>query len=415
MATPIGFLDLPREIRDEIYSLLLHSGRIPNYAFTSSGHAFLKYGGLKNVHLAILRTNRQIGNEASEIFYKINRFVRVTIILEAAETSDLIATFASKYLPVPMIRPYPSATRLFKGFTMDYRISRTICPTDVAGWIEGVMLHRDLHLLCLNLEQHANMRFGFREITSHSITLLNPFESTDKSYPTIDQQKTLISPFAKLRGFQYFSVRGAVNPSLTSQINTQAQVGPQVSILGELRRQEQLGHEYLRQNQLDNSCEAWAGACKMIECLGMPSGALYASLTLPGSPVVDQLQELFCEFNQNLWATVIRTMEDNLNDHDLVHDLADMAIRGLSHALWKGAFPRANWKPSTEQKADMLRQKARVYRLTQDFRKALKEIKQAGKFCPDDPDVREERFMVECQLHWVDFAIGQLGQGLEDA
>lgn len=123
----------------------------------------------------------------------------------------------------------------------------------------------------------------------------------------------------------------------------------------------------------------------------MPSGVRYASLTLPGSP----------------WATVIRNMETNLNDHDLVRDLAESAIRGLSHALWKGAFPHATWKPSTEQKADLLRLKAKVYRLTQDFRKALKEVKQAGKFCPDDPDVREERFMVECQLCWEDFTIGQ--------
>ncbi|KAK7977783.1 hypothetical protein PG988_005273 [Apiospora saccharicola] len=407
MAPSIRFLDLPREIRDEIYSLLLHSIRVPNNAFTCSNGAVIKQSGLKNIHLAILRTNRQIGNEAKEVFYKTNRFVRVRILLETTDIGELLVNFASKYLPVPIVlRPY-AAFQPFKGFVMQYTVSRISNLAGPNGWVELAMLHRDLHLLCLCLKL-ANMMFDtFGAVTQHSITLYNPFKGKDESYPNIDQQKWLLSPFAKLRGFRNVSVQGAVNPSLASQVITQARAKPHFdaeAILGDLRRQEQLGHEYLRQNRLEESCEAWAGACKTIECLGMPSGALYASLTLPGSPWVDQLQELFSGLNQKLWTTFIRIMEAYLNDHDL----ADMAIRGLSHALWKGAFPRANWKPSTEQKADMLRQKARVYRLTQDFRKALKEIKQAGKFCPDDPDVREERFMVECQLHWVDFTIGQV-------
>lgn len=411
MAPLTGFLDLPREIRDEIYSLLLHSSRLPNPAFTCSGGAVIKYGGLKGVHLAILCTNRQVANEARDVFYRINRFVRVSILLDAADASDLMTAFSSKYLPVPMVLQSPSDVERFKGFIMEYTISRTRCRTNLAGWIEGVMLHRDLHLLCLSLEQHVNLRFNaFGAVTSHSITLRNPFESTDRSYPTIDQQKTLLSPFAKLRGFQYVSVYGAVDPSLAAHFMTQGRAKPYVdaeAILQDLRHQEQLGHDYLRQNQLDKAHETWAGACKTIECLGMPSGAFYPFLTLPGSPWMDQLQELFCELNQKLWATVIRIMEVNLNDHDLVYDLSDLAIRGLSHALWRGAFSRATWKPSSEQKADMLRQKARVYRLTQNFRKALKEIKQAGAFCPHDPDVREERFTVECQMNWVDFTIGQ--------
>lgn len=241
MPPPTGFFDLPREIRDEIYSLLLHSGRFPNNAFTCSSGAVLKYGGFKNVHLEILRTNRQVGNEAREVFYKTNRFVQVSIILEAEDKSDLVATFASKYLPVPMMLQSPSDVRHFKGFTMEYRTSRTICPTNLGGWIEGVVLQRDLHLLCLCLEQYANMRsHTFGAVTLHSITLLNPFERTDKSYPKIDQQKTLLSPFAKLRGFRYFSVRGTVDPSLASQISAQAGLKPLVGaevILEDLRRQ----------------------------------------------------------------------------------------------------------------------------------------------------------------------------------
>ncbi|KAK7920895.1 hypothetical protein PG985_008917 [Apiospora marii] len=400
MAPPIGFLDIPREIRDEIYSLLLRSGRLPNPASTSCG-AVVESGGLNDVHLAILRTNRQIGNEAREVFYKINRLVRVSVLLETADISDLLATFTSKYLPPPMIRQLEPAIDPFKGFVMDYTITRIKSLANHTGHITFVMLHSDLHLLSLCLE-HANIRSDtFGAVTKHSITLNNPFESTDKSYPTIDQQKMLLSPFAKLHGFRNVSVQGAVNPSLASQIVTQAQVKPHTdaeAILEDLRRQEQLGHEYLRQNQLDKSCEAWAGACKKIESITMPSGALYASLTLPGSPWMDQLQELFFELNQKLWATVIRIMEANLNDHDLVNDLADLAIRGLSHTLWKGAFRRTNWKPGSEQKAALLLQKSSIYRLRQNFRKALREVKRAEALCPDDPDVLGERLTVECHL-----------------
>ncbi|KAK8038984.1 hypothetical protein PG993_007395 [Apiospora rasikravindrae] len=406
-SSPTGLLDLPREIRDEIYSLLLCDFRPPKSTSTnSSGHA-LRYGGIKGLHLSILRVNRQIGNEAREIFYKTNRFVRVGVALEDQHWRNLLAGFASNYLPLPMVIQRRSTIKACKGFIMTYKISQPKPSEENLRRLEFVILHRDLHLLCLCLETATLKADAFREVTKHRITLHNPFGSTDESYPTIDQQQALLSPISKLNGFQNVLVQGVVGLSLASQIMTRIQVQPQINmdeIMKDLRHQEQLGHMYLEQNLLGKSCEAWANACKKMEFLGKSRNFHLIPLVV-FLQSVDELQELFCEINHKLGTNMIRLMEANLDDPELVGDLASSALGGLSHALWRGAFPTARWKPHPVQKAGMLRQKARVYRLSGRFQKALKEIKQAGAYCPDDPDIREERFTVEWTLYWADFTV----------
>lgn len=63
-STPFRFLDLPGEIRNKIYFLVLTYSR----PFTVT----LQFGGSNTT--ALLRTNKQIYNEASLIFYQQNTF-----------------------------------------------------------------------------------------------------------------------------------------------------------------------------------------------------------------------------------------------------------------------------------------------------------------------------------------------------
>ncbi|KAK8094298.1 hypothetical protein PG997_000983 [Apiospora hydei] len=406
-SSPTGLLDLPREIRDEIYSLLLCDFRLPKSTSTnSSGHA-MRYGGIKDLHLSILRANRQLGSEAREIFYKTNRFVRVSIAVKAQHWPDLLAGFASKYLPLPMVIQRDSTIDACKGFIMTYELSQPSASKGDIPRLSFVIFHRDLHLFCFCLETAAIKNNYFWKPTKHSITLHNPFASTDESYPTDHQQQALLSPFHKFHGFPHFFVNGTVKSFLASQTVAQAQSHRNTTLdayLDDLHDQEQLGHEYLQQNLLGKSCEAWANACKKMEFIGKSNYFLWVPMNFLRQWEV-KVEELFCEINGKLCTNIIRLMEANLDDPQLVEDLAGSALGGLSHALWKGVFPATNWRPSTEQKADMLRQKARVYRLTGQFRKALKEIKQAGAYCPHDPDIREERFTVEWTLYWADFTV----------
>lgn len=62
--TPFRFLDLPGEIRNKIYFFALANSR----PFTIK----LQFGGSNTT--ALLRTNKQIYNEASSIFYRQNTF-----------------------------------------------------------------------------------------------------------------------------------------------------------------------------------------------------------------------------------------------------------------------------------------------------------------------------------------------------
>ncbi|KAK6824956.1 hypothetical protein PG987_012450 [Apiospora arundinis] len=378
-APAVGFLDLPREIRDEIYTLLLCNVQISKP----------KLGG--DVHLGILRANRQIGNEANEIFRKVNRFVLFKTDLRARKTYDILRIIDSKYLSIPMMKTRnPVLLHDFNGFIMKYEISEADKSEKDRQRLEFVMLHRDLHLLCLCL-QNFRETVTFAENTEHKIILPNPVKGVDTSFPTVDQQEAFLAPFSKLRGFKDVSFHGQVNLTLTDRIIRQA-----------LRNQDQLGDEYLQQDNLEKSCKAWAGACNKIDLLGHPSGAPYEYLS-ESTPWMNQMHELFFELNRKLSTVTIRIIEANLNDDPaLVPDLARLALRRINQAMFRGAFPDAIWRPSTASRADMFRQKATIFRLTKQPQKATKEIKHAFALCPHDYEIRKERAAVEHMRHEVE-------------
>ncbi|KAK8862223.1 hypothetical protein PGQ11_008458 [Apiospora arundinis] len=390
-APAVGFLDLPREIRDEIYTLLLCNVQISKP----------KLGG--DVHLGILRANRQIGNEANEIFRKVNRFVLFKTDLRARKTYDILRIIDSKYLSIPMMKTRnPVLLHDFNGFIMKYEISEADKSEKDRQRLEFVMLHRDLHLLCLCL-QNFRETVTFAENTEHKIILPNPVKGVDTSFPTVDQQEAFLAPFSKLRGFKDVSFHGQVNLTLTDRIIRQVQIKPEElkrdAILQDLRNQDQLGDEYLQQDNLEKSCKAWAGACNKIDLLGHPSGAPYEYLS-ESTPWMNEVHELFFELNRKLSTGTIRIIEAKLNDEPaLVPDLARLALRRINQAMFRGAFPDAIWRPSTASRADMFRQKATIFRLIKQPQKATKEIKHALALCPHDYEIRKERAAVEQMRH----------------
>ncbi|KAK8107554.1 uncharacterized protein PG998_009567 [Apiospora kogelbergensis] len=368
-APPVGFLDLPREIRDDIYSLLLTDVQISKPAL----------GG--DVHLQILRANRQIGHEAREIFCKTNRFVRLSLDLRKRNTDVFESMIDSLYSNVPLIRKDGGLLNAFKGFIMTYEISEPQYEileahygTSEANEIpkpilhqEFVMLHQDFRLLCLYLQTFM-CTATFANKTNHSITLHNPVKDIDTSFPTVHQQEEFLAPFSELRGFKKIFLQGTIDSTVAVQTIGKVCKKPEEikrdRILQELRIQDRLGDEYLQQDDLDKSSKIWTDACNRIDLLGR---RVFKSSKRFGYPPasklwVDQIQELFFELNRKLAINTIRTIEAN-DDPALVSRISHLTVHRINRVMNVRASRKANWKPSTVQKADMLRQMAVIHRL----------------------------------------------------
>lgn len=64
----VTFLNLPREIRDRIYTLALNHQQITTYRHANGTHSFFRYPESVKFSLSLLSTNHQIHHEASAVF-----------------------------------------------------------------------------------------------------------------------------------------------------------------------------------------------------------------------------------------------------------------------------------------------------------------------------------------------------------
>lgn len=226
---PLGFLDLPGEIRNQIYELLFcdfalrhdSTGRPGPYdkpSTTPNQMAFVK----QNIHLKILRTCREIYLEGTYLMRKKNLFVRFEIEIDSWKVS-----LALQKMQVPFISASQHSRTPFKGTVMTheirYRNSRRPLFGDIFSF---VLLHRHLHHLCVALSA-VRWKIGFQnESVEHVVTLTDPCETKSnwasfkwfsrtpkaiESFFSRKLQEELVAPYrAHLKGFPHFTFKGVI-------------------------------------------------------------------------------------------------------------------------------------------------------------------------------------------------------------
>lgn len=137
------FTDLPGEIRNKIYTILLCSFEHQETDATSP--ALHKGSGeitklRNNISPQILRTSRTISNEACYVMRRKNLFVEVTFDLQYADLMGLIIT---KRFPVLHV------TSRVKGFVITHDIvTQNLTPTKQPKLVRVIFLFRDLPCFC---------------------------------------------------------------------------------------------------------------------------------------------------------------------------------------------------------------------------------------------------------------------------
>ncbi|KAI4689248.1 uncharacterized protein J4E88_002598 [Alternaria novae-zelandiae] len=400
---PFRFMDLPGELRNQVYTLLLCSFGSPveqtweNYPLPieSAGHC---------ADTAILLTSRQVHLEAYDVMVKANRFVFVRAfpplpLMEVLQVGD-----------VTVITLNDLHISQFKGHMLAVTLS-TSTPSHEPP-MSVMLLARDMEPFCANIN-----RIGFDTtliIDVDVAPLLGEPTPVHKdafdAFVSEEIQLSLLSPFKTcMRGFKNVHVHGRVS----SEIAT--------ATAADMCKDEWLESvETLHQIQglKDHADVKWDhGSRKEAsglwdECL-MEIGRMRASsswgnlVLLGGDSFVDAMIELRFSCCLSLFYAIIAMFNDEMENGktERLLDTLDMILRRTMTAVEECMEPNLwqegrEWEPSDARFAKLIYRQAIMILLGGNIRNAglaLDLIRGALELSPHDRDIMKAH---DAMIRW---------------
>jgi hypothetical protein len=400
LTTPFRFLDLPGEIRDKIYAIILcsvearkptsteayesnPSGATEEFHETPSELTHLRH----NIEPQILRTCRSIYSEANYVMRRTNLFIKIIVHIPFEEISQLLILKM-----IPILKIDRNKIKKVKGFVMSHEITSPVPHKGVAFLI----LHRDLDVFCKGLVDYKYLITRHDDIVSHIVTLVDPCES--KTLPNSPifysrkLQEMLIAPYRKLRGFPRFQIKGDIPNDLSraaiAEITRSLAADPEAFLL-ELEELKAKGNEFFRLGNGTMASENWAQALMKIIRLTMSKEGRQMRET-GGEEFLNRISDLKFDLNSNRAQNAIKAMRDNASDQDLVQGLGGNFEHAIGEAE-SAQYPGSTWEPSARQLGKLFYRKAVGYRLLRDFNQATIAIDAAIGQIPDDAELGKEK------------------------
>ena len=393
---PFRFLDLPGEIRNNIYDLLLCSWN-DELEQDPSMISKLSRRSPSNPSTALLRANRQIHSEASDYMIKRNQFVRIT-----CRGMDVRQLFLNEGIPV--ITTDARHVSLFAGYTTHLTLSKPAFSAS-ADWFsefEIMMLRADLPKLCEQLDIESVMADVNATTSEHnSIQAAVRLDYRQTRHFTPWYQGRLLEPItASLRGIPHLKISGPVDTSLAESIKEEVAkprwTDPN-STIEEIGTGVDVGKRQRQQNNFYSASESWAYAMRTLERM-RHSSSWPGLQKAGGEDFVNKTADLY--FTLNLFHAQFLQV-DMTNDSSrspLVQHNGRIAIQHLRKCETASArfaqHAGATWTPSNQQSAKMLFRHARCLRLMRDTASSVRAvtlIEEAAALAPTDIAIREEK------------------------
>lgn len=399
---PFRFLDLPGEIRNNIYDLLLCSWE-DQLEQDSSRVVNLSRRCPSYPAASLLRANKQIHSEASDYMIKHNQFVRIT-----CRNIDVRTLLLSS--GVPVITTDARKVDQHEGYVMQMTLSKPVFSSSIIHWgeFEIMMLRSDLPRLCESLDIEsvmADANSSAREHTSiHAEIKLN-YAYARFFTPKI--QERLLSPISdSLRGIANLRIMGPIDPvlaqSVAAEVSKPRWTHPDET-LEEIGTGVDVGKRQWQQNDFYTAAESWSYAMRTLERMRHSSSWLGLK-EAGGEDFVNKTADLY--FTLNLFHAQFLQVDmagDNAS-MPLVQRNGKQAILHLRKCETASArFAQhvdATWVPSNQQRAKMLFRHAKCLRLMRDSSarvKAVTMVEQAALLAPNDVTIRDEK---DATLAW---------------
>ncbi|KAI0098730.1 hypothetical protein GGR51DRAFT_537257 [Nemania sp. FL0031] len=255
----MGLLSLPPEIRDQIYTIILHPSN--NRTFQQDEYTDYDYRDA----LPIFRLNRQIYYEARDIFRTLNVFIRVETPWHEAEQHVNIVGH------VPILMQGSRAAR-FKGHTLQVTIETPAAAEPEQITHQFIMLADDLPAFTKAWFYWDLSHPGLNRWLSLRLFLRDPHTPEwDEKHVRRDVQKRLLLPFGDAKGLKECTVIGdpKPQPKILAELRALQAVKPPPPehCLSECIRLKAEGNELLQKGQVHAALEVYNQAWEAIHIL----------------------------------------------------------------------------------------------------------------------------------------------------
>lgn len=417
---PFRFLDLPGELRNNIYDLLLCSWNDETEYEPGSVGGLRKRSPSYNA-MALLRANKQIHEEASDYMMKRNQFVRIT-----CRGLDANTLFLGDEI-IPTVTTDRRKAMQFEGYMMHMTLSKPALSLASINFTESeiMMLRSDLPALCRQLDIESAMTdanaTASEYLSVRASVSFNPFHA--EMFTPIIQQHLLEPIAAHVRGISNFSISGPISTSIAEEVISQVAqprwTDPKAT-LDSIHTGTDVGKRQWQNRDFYSASESWAYSMRTLERMRHSSSWLSLKAS-GGEEFVNSTADLYFTLNLLRAAFLQVDMAVESASRTLVERNAGVSWDHLRKCETASArfsqHADATWTPSNEQASKMLFRQAKCLRLlglNGDVVKAVTLIEQAASLAPNDMVIRDEKDAVGNWQAHVD-ALQQARQQAEAA
>ncbi|KAI3324163.1 hypothetical protein HD806DRAFT_494284 [Xylariaceae sp. AK1471] len=391
MATEVfRFTDLPPEIRDRIYQIILCTWPPPKLIYDEKRQLAVVPDQMAYIYhkvdIGILLANRRISRDAMDVLMKGNLFVRIVF-----RGVDVHSVMMPKQ--VPIVADGESVVTAFKGHIMSHLIEMPESQVFPRRYM--MILRRDLDLFCQALAGGGITNFG--KHSKHCVTIHNLFARTSThNYLDLKNQERLLQPYRKhLRGFTSFKVVGNVKPSLAAAVAQEVKQEPlqdPQDLLRDMLQHKEVGKKYFDEGDSNMASETWSKALiKLIRLVRSDSWSRMKAES--ADDWSNSITEIFFQLNSNLTANTLRRMrETERTDIELAGQYAGSLYNAAQDASTASQMFNTNWRPTPEQEAKLCYRLASAHRIARDNIDVAEHcINLAARQFPNDSAIQQEK------------------------
>lgn len=409
---PFRFLDLPLEVRNAIYNVILCTPPPPVLWPLEQQDVLDVPKELSYIchplETQILRANRQIHSEAKDVMLRGNQFVRIRG-RSAHGMSDFVRT-TMQWRQIPVLATTASFRASLMGFVMTHIVDwiGSEESLDAAhtlydgqdGIADFVILRRDLDVFCETLALMGIAYFGDFDVSSrHLLEIHNPFDDTlSPGFMSEVNQERLLQPYRDhFRGFTSVTLHGHVTSNVAEsfqfKLGEEPFVSPDEALAG-VQTFKDLGNTFFRQREFHKAAAAyWTAFTKAKSIRRRDSWAKMS--TKGGASFLHTIVELHYQVCLNAAQNILTFIRETFDPSPRKKALR--AVEYVHQAEAAGLLFMSDWRPTLAQMAKASFRMASAYRAMGDMRTAKNYIDRARLQAPGDQIIRREAEEIEAE------------------